>query len=59
MGKRNKKPYTCHLTQEQFDSLHELNRITKVPISVLIREGIDMVLEKRNKQIEEWKKEKK
>lgn len=37
---------TTYITQEQDQRLKELSKRTKVPVSVYIREGIDMVLER-------------
>lgn len=39
-----KVSYTIYPSREQRDQLKELSRITKVPTSVYIREGIDLVL---------------
>ncbi len=41
-----KMPTTVYITEEQDRKLKELNKRTKVPVSVYIREGIDLVLEK-------------
>jgi len=43
--RRKKKAWTCYLTVDQHKNLHNLHNITKIPIAVLIREGIDLVLE--------------
>ena len=37
---------TVYITEEQDQKLKELSRRTKVPVSVYIREGIDLVLER-------------
>ena len=37
---------TIYITKEQDTRLKELNARTKVPVSVYIREGIDLVLER-------------
>lgn len=37
---------TIYITENQQQMLKELNRLTKVPVSEYIREGIDLVLEK-------------
>ena len=37
---------TIYITKEQDSRLKELNSRTKVPVSVYIREGIDLVLER-------------
>lgn len=47
MVTRRKTPTTCYLRQEQLEALRRLNRKSRVPIAVLIREGVDMVLEER------------
>lgn len=36
---------TTYITQEQDRRLKELSKRTKVPVSVYIREGIDLVLD--------------
>jgi hypothetical protein len=41
---RKKISTTIYITEEQDLLLKELNRRTKVPVSVYIREGIDLVL---------------
>ena len=41
-----KMPTTIYITEEQDRKLKELNRRTKVPVAVYIREGIDLVLDK-------------
>jgi predicted DNA-binding protein len=43
---RKKVSTTIYITEEQDRKLKELNRRTKVPVSVFIREGIDLVLER-------------
>jgi predicted DNA-binding protein len=43
---RKKISTTIYITPEQNERLKLLNRRTKVPIAVYIREGIDMVLDK-------------
>lgn len=43
---RKKISTTIYITEEQDLRLKELNRRTKVPVSVYIREGIDLVLER-------------
>ncbi|MEM9696006.1 MAG: ribbon-helix-helix domain-containing protein [Myxococcota bacterium] len=43
---RKKVSTTVYITPEQSDRLKELHARTKVPVSVYIREGIDMVLKK-------------
>jgi hypothetical protein len=41
---RKKISTTVYITPEQNDRLHLLHSRTKVPVSVYIREGIDLVL---------------
>lgn len=43
---RKKFPTTVYITEEQDRRLKELSRRTKVPVSIYIREGIDLVLDK-------------
>ena len=43
---RKKISTTIYITEEQDLRLKELSRRTKVPVSVYIREGIDLALER-------------
>ena len=43
---RKKITATIYITEEQDQKLKELSRSTKVPVSVYIREGIDLILER-------------
>ena len=43
---RKKISTTIYITEEQDRRLKELSRRTKVPVSVYIREGIDLALER-------------
>ncbi|MCP4675855.1 MAG: ribbon-helix-helix domain-containing protein [Deltaproteobacteria bacterium] len=43
---RKKISTTIYITEKQDRRLKELNRRTKVPVSVYIREGIDLVLDR-------------
>ena len=43
---RKKISTTIYITEEQDQRLKELSRRTKVPVSVYVREGIDLVLER-------------
>jgi predicted DNA-binding protein len=43
---RKKITTTIYITEEQDQKLKELSRRTKVPVSVYIREGIDLILER-------------
>jgi predicted DNA-binding protein len=43
---RNKVSTTVYLTEEQLERLRLLHERTKVPVSVYIREGIDLVLKR-------------
>ncbi len=43
---RKKISTTIYITEEQDEKLKELSRRTKVPVSVYIREGVDLVLER-------------
>ena len=43
---RKKITTTIYITEEQDRKLKELSRRTKVPVSVYIREGIDLILER-------------
>lgn len=48
---RKKKLTTVYLTAEQDEDLRRLHAATQVPIAVLIREGVDLMLEKRKHQL--------
>lgn len=41
---RKKISMTVYLTQEQYEALRTLSGSTRVPVSVYIRDGIDLVL---------------
>ena len=43
---RKKISTTVYITEEQDQRLKELSRRTKVPVSVYIREGIDLALDR-------------
>lgn len=43
---RKKLSTTVYITEEQDQKLKELSRRTKVPVSVYIREGIDLVIDR-------------
>lgn len=43
---RKKISTTIYITEEQDRQLKELSQRTKVPVSVYIREGIDLVLKR-------------
>jgi hypothetical protein len=45
--RRKKKSTTVYLEPAQLEQLHAISARTKVPVAVLIRAGIDMVLEVR------------
>lgn len=48
---RKKISTTVYITPEQNERLKLLNQRTKVPIAVYIREGIEMVLEKHQRDL--------
>jgi predicted DNA-binding protein len=48
---RKKISTTIYITEEQDQRLKELSRKTKVSMSVFIREGIDLVLDKYKEQL--------
>ena len=48
---RKKISTTIYITEEQDQKLKELSRKTKVSMSVFIREGIDLVLDKYKEQL--------
>jgi len=43
------------LEKEQVESLIQLSKRTRVPQAVLVREGVDLMLKKREKQLERKK----
>lgn len=45
MTVRKKKLVTVYLTRSQDERLRALHAMTRVPMSVYIRDGIDMILE--------------
>ena len=44
---RKKVSTTVYLTQEQVERLKRLSERTRVPVAEYVREGVDLVLEKR------------
>lgn len=48
---RKKVSTTVYITEEQNESLKQLNQKTKVPIAEYIRQGIDMVLKKHQAEL--------
>lgn len=48
---RKKISTTVYITEEQNDLLKQLNEKTKVPIAEFIRQGIDLVLKKNQKEL--------
>lgn len=48
---RKKIGATVYLAKEQVDDLKLLNEKTRIPVSVFVREGIDLVLEKYKDQL--------
>ena len=45
-----KMSITIYPEAEQYGKLLELSKATRIPLSVLIREGIDLLLEKRKEE---------
>ena len=48
---RKKISTTIYITPEQNELLKVLNQKTKVPVAEYIRQGIDLVLEKYNREL--------
>jgi predicted DNA-binding protein len=48
---RKKISTTIYITEEQDRQLKELSKRTKVPVSVYIREGIDLILQRYEKML--------
>ena len=47
---------TVYLNLKQIDELDEISKRTKIPKSVIIREGIDIIIEKyRTNELEHYK----
>jgi hypothetical protein len=42
---------TVYITEDQQRLLKELNRVTKVPISEYIREGIDLIIDRNRTKL--------
>jgi len=47
---------SVYLDEKQVESLIKLSKKTRVPQAVLVREGIDLMLKKREKQLQRKKK---
>lgn len=48
---RSKIPTTVYITEEQLRLLKALSGRTKVPVAAYIREGIEMALQKHEKEL--------
>jgi hypothetical protein len=47
---------SVYLDEEQVESLIALSKKTRVPQAVLVREGVDLMLKKHEKQLQRKKK---
>jgi len=47
---------SVYLDEEQVESLIALSKKTRVPQAVLVREGVDLMLKKHEKQVQRKKK---
>jgi hypothetical protein len=47
---------SLYIEKEQVESLIKLSKRTRVPQAVLVREGVDLMLKKREKQLQRKKK---
>jgi hypothetical protein len=47
---------SVYLDEEQVESLLKLSKKTRVPQAVLVREGVDLMLKKRERQLQRKKK---
>ena len=56
---RKKLMTTCYIRADQDEALHAIRKKTKIPIAVLIREGIDLMLEYRNEELTERQRHRK
>ena len=50
---------SLYLEKEQVESIIKLSKRTRVPQAVLVGEGVNLVLEKHEKQLQRKKKKKK
>ena len=48
---RNKIPTTVYVTEDQLNLLKLLSDRTKVPVAAYIREGIDLILKRHEKDL--------
>ena len=46
---------SLYIEKEQVESLIKLSKRTRVPQAVLVREGVDLMLKKREKQLQSKK----
>jgi predicted DNA-binding protein len=46
-----KRPVSISLAEDQIERLSELSRRTRIPRSVLVREGVEVVLERYETQL--------
>ena len=46
---------SLYIEKEQVESLIKLSKRTRVPQAVLVREGVDLMLKKREKQLQRKK----
>jgi len=46
---------SLYLEKEQVESIIKLSKRTRVPQAVLVREGVDLMLKKREKQLQRKK----
>jgi len=49
---------SLYIEKEQVESLIKLSKRTRVPQAVLVREGVDLMLKKREKQLQRKKQKK-
>ena len=49
---------SLYIEKEQVESLIKLSKRTRVPQAVLVREGVDLMLKKREKELQRKKKKK-
>ena len=47
---------SLYLEKEQVESIIRLSKRTRVPQAVLVREGVDLMLKKREKELQRKKK---
>jgi Ribbon-helix-helix domain len=53
-----KERFTTHLEKRQIEDLKALSRATRITVAVFVREAVDMLLAKYQKELKKTKREK-